>query len=80
MKIIELIKFKGMQKILEECNYDLADVKLYLARECKLKKGYDLSKYMVSFKDVMTTSTTNAKKSERMQEFLGKLGVLEYDN
>ncbi len=80
MKISEYIKYKGMQKILEECSNDLTDVKHHLMRECGLKKGYDLSKYMVEFKEILETSAKQANGSARMQEFLSKLGVIKNDN
>lgn len=80
MKPMEYIKYKGMIKILEECNYDLTDVRLNFMRECDLKEGYDLSKYIADFKKLMVEQANQTKTTPRMQEFLEKLGVKNYDN
>ncbi len=72
MKIQELIKLKGIQKVFEECNSDLRDVREYLIRECNLPKGYDLSRVMKDFK-MWVNSTYTSVGSKNLDELFQKL-------
>lgn len=72
MKIQELIKTKGIQKIFEECNYDLRDVREYIKRECNLTKNVDLSRTMRDFK-VYLKNHLNKRDKSKIDEIISKL-------
>lgn len=77
MKISEYEKLKGRLQILEDCNFDLKDVRQHLIRECNIEKGYDLSKIMRKYKEILANRPQNSAAEALLNEFMDKINSME---
>lgn len=73
MKIAEYERFIGRLEILKKCDYDLKDVRQHLIRECELSKGFDLSKHINAYKQLIEKETAPTKADVLIAEYLQKL-------
>ena len=77
MKISEYEKLKGRLQILNDCDRDLKLVRQHLIRECNIEKGYDLSKVMKKYKELLKKETKKSVSEILLNEFLNKINDTE---
>ena len=73
MGIAEYERFLGRLQILQTCDYNLKDVRQHLIRECDLPVGFDLSKHIKAYKQLIETETAPTKADVLIAEYLRKL-------
>ena len=75
----EFIKYHGMLKICELCNWDIADIRLVYKRECCYQYPNQLSMKMAEYKKFIKNFNAELLQSKRMLEIQAKLRG-NYDN
>lgn len=78
-KIDEVTKEKGMLKICEFCNWDVADIGLFYERESSYKNKNQISRLKSEYKQFIKDFNKVIKDSPRMLEIQAKLRG-NYDN
>ena len=78
-KIDEVTKEKGMLKICEICNWDVADIGLFYERESSYKNKNQISRLKSEYKQFIKDFNKVIKDSPRMLEIQAKLRG-NYDN
>lgn len=79
MKVSEYIKEKGILKISELCNWDIADIKYHLLRETDIEANSQLSRIMKDFKNFFNEKTKHIRNNYRIKEIKEKLERNDYD-
>ncbi len=78
-KIDEVTKEKGMLKICEICNWDVADISLFYERESSYKNKNQISRLKSEYKQFIKDFNKVIKDNPRMLEIQAKLRG-NYDN
>lgn len=78
-KIDEVTKEKGMLKICEICNWDVADIGLFYERESNYKNKNQISRLKSEYKQFIKDFNKVIKDNPRMLEIQAKLRG-NYDN
>lgn len=73
MKINQYIKLCGIERILDECNNNLREVKAHLRRECDIPEDYDFSYTMRIFKNSLDKIYNSSHAKELIAEVLQQL-------
>ena len=73
MKVDNLIKIMGRLKICEDNNWDLADIRMFIMRECNYGGESQLSRHISKFKIFMENHILELKKGNIIHEILKKL-------
>ena len=79
--IIDFIFEKGVEALLNECNWDIKDVRNKIIRELNISKGTDISRPMKKIKNILYRITETSRKSSYVEELLSKLNYeVRYDS
>ncbi|MBR5555230.1 hypothetical protein IKU74_04355 [bacterium] len=73
MKLSKLIKLEGMLAIANKCDNNLSSIRQFFIRECNLPKGYDLSRTLKRFEELLQEKVVFTSKSELLCEILRKI-------
>ena len=71
--IMNFIFQKGVETLLNECNWDIKDVRNNIIRELNIPKGTDISRQMKKIKNFVCRVTDASRKSPYVEELLSKL-------
>ena len=78
--IIDFIFEKGVETLLNECNWDIKDARNKIIRELNISKGTDISRPMKKIKNILYRITETSRKSSYVEELLAKLNdEVQYD-
>lgn len=72
MKISEYIKYMGLIKICEICNWDLKEIRLLLMRKTQIRDG-QISREMKNFKTIFDQKNEIYKQDPKLTEIINKL-------